>query len=237
MVPINTAGNWFQQIQREKQNNKESVPTNMAKIGFDQYSGTYLREIVPTNMAGHWFQSIRQKIGSNQYNGKSRTTWNWFLPIWQGIGFNQYNGKYFAQKSSTQYGRKLVPVNTAGNWFQSIQQENKRIGNWFQPIRQEIGLDKCSGKIFVQDSSNQYGKCLVQFQVAMTDKEDNRIKSTRTWIKWNNLVDGTSMKYGNKLFAKPEQCKQLKIELKQRMKNNDEANAREASTYCRRRVE
>ena len=31
------------------------------------------------------------------------------------------------------------------------------------------------------------------------------------------------MKYGNKLFTKPEQCEQLKIELKQRMKNNNAA--------------
>ncbi len=54
----------------------------------------------------------------------------------------------------------------------------------------------------------------------MADEEDNRIKSTKTWIKWNNLEDGTSMNYGNKLFTKPEQCKQLKIELKRRMKNN-----------------
>ena len=57
----------------------------------------------------------------------------------------------------------------------------------------------------------------------MADEEDNRIKSTKTWIKWNNLEDGTSMKYGNKLFTKPEQCEQLKIELKRRMKNNDAA--------------
>ena len=57
----------------------------------------------------------------------------------------------------------------------------------------------------------------------MADKEDNRIKSTKTWIKWNNLEDGTLMKYGNKLFTKPEQCEQLKIELKRRMKNNDAA--------------
>jgi hypothetical protein len=57
----------------------------------------------------------------------------------------------------------------------------------------------------------------------MADEEDNRIKSTRTWIKWNNLEDGTSMKYGDKLFTKPEQCEQLKIELKRRMKNNDAA--------------
>ena len=71
----------------------------------------------------------------------------------------------------------------------------------------------------------------------MADEDDNRIKSTRTWIKSNNQEDGTSMKYGNKLFKNAEQCKQLKIELKRRMKNNDEANAREASTYRRRRVE
>jgi hypothetical protein len=51
----------------------------------------------------------------------------------------------------------------------------------------------------------------------MADKEDNRIKSTKTWIKWNNLEDGTSMKYGDKLFTKPEQCEQLKIELKWRI--------------------
>jgi hypothetical protein len=57
----------------------------------------------------------------------------------------------------------------------------------------------------------------------MVDEEDNRIKSTRTWIKWNNLEDGTSMKYGDKLFTKKEQCEQLKIELKRRMKNNDAA--------------
>ncbi len=31
------------------------------------------------------------------------------------------------------------------------------------------------------------------------------------------------MKYGDKLFTKPEQCEQLKIELKRRMKNNNGA--------------
>ena len=55
----------------------------------------------------------------------------------------------------------------------------------------------------------------------MADNEDNRIKSTRTWIKWNNLEEETSMKYGNKMFVKPEQCKKLIIELKWRMKNKD----------------
>ena len=48
----------------------------------------------------------------------------------------------------------------------------------------------------------------------MADKENNRIKSTKTWIKWKNLEEGTSMKYGNKTFVKPEQSKQLLIELK-----------------------
>ena len=57
----------------------------------------------------------------------------------------------------------------------------------------------------------------------MADEKDNRIKSTKTWIKWIILGDGTSMKYGNKLFTKPEQSEQLKIELRQRMKNNDAA--------------
>ncbi len=57
----------------------------------------------------------------------------------------------------------------------------------------------------------------------MASKEDNMIKRTKTWIKWINLGDGTSMKYGDKLFTEPEQSKQLKIELRQRMKNNDAA--------------
>ena len=60
----------------------------------------------------------------------------------------------------------------------------------------------------------------------MVDKEDNRIKSTKTWIKWNNLGEGTSMKYGNKMFTKPEQSKQVIIEIKRRTKNNDEATKR-----------
>ncbi len=60
----------------------------------------------------------------------------------------------------------------------------------------------------------------------MADEEDNRTKSTKTWIKWIDLEDGTSMKYGNKLFTKPEQSEQLKIELRQRMKNNDAAKCK-----------
>ncbi len=63
----------------------------------------------------------------------------------------------------------------------------------------------------------------------MADEEDNRIKSTRTWIKWINLGEGTSMKYGNKMFVKPEQSKQLIIEIKRRMKNNDAAAKRKRS--------
>ena len=65
----------------------------------------------------------------------------------------------------------------------------------------------------------------------MADNEDNRIKSTRTWIKWNNLEEGTSMKYGNKMFVKPEQSKQLLIELKRRMKNNNAAAKRKRSEH------
>ena len=63
----------------------------------------------------------------------------------------------------------------------------------------------------------------------MADDEDNRIKSTRTWIKWNSLEDGTSMKYGNKMFVKPEQSEQLIIEIKRRMKNNNAAAKRKRS--------
>ena len=65
----------------------------------------------------------------------------------------------------------------------------------------------------------------------MTDEEDNRIKSTRTWIKWNSLEDGTSMKYGNKMFVKPEQSEQLIIEIKWIMKNNDAAAKRKRSEH------
>ena len=60
----------------------------------------------------------------------------------------------------------------------------------------------------------------------MAHEEDNRIISTKTWIKWNNLEDGTSMKYSHKLFAKPEQSKQLIIEIKRRMKTNDAAKGK-----------
>ena len=63
----------------------------------------------------------------------------------------------------------------------------------------------------------------------MADEEDNRIKSTKTWIKWKNLEEGTSMKYGNKMFVKPEQSEQLIIEIKRRMKNNDAAAKRKRS--------
>ncbi len=57
----------------------------------------------------------------------------------------------------------------------------------------------------------------------MADEKDNRIRSTKTWITWIDLEDGTPMKYGDKLSTKPEQSKQLKIELRRRMKNNDAA--------------
>ena len=57
----------------------------------------------------------------------------------------------------------------------------------------------------------------------MVDKEDDRIKSNKTWIKWNQLNDGTSMKYGNRMFIKPEQSEQLKIILEQKMKHYDAA--------------
>ena len=70
----------------------------------------------------------------------------------------------------------------------------------------------------------------------MAHEEDNRIKSTKTWIKWNNLEDGTSMKYSNKLFTKPEQSEQLIIEIKRRMKIMMPQNAKEANTYRQRRV-
>ena len=65
----------------------------------------------------------------------------------------------------------------------------------------------------------------------MADEEDNRIKSTRTWIKWNNLEEGTSMNYDNKMFVKPELSEQLLIELKRRMKNNDAAAKRKRSEH------
>jgi hypothetical protein len=57
----------------------------------------------------------------------------------------------------------------------------------------------------------------------MTDKEDDRIKSNKTWNKWNQINDGTSMKYGDKMFTKPEKSEQLKIELIRKMKNYNAA--------------
>ncbi len=65
----------------------------------------------------------------------------------------------------------------------------------------------------------------------MAAEEDNRIKSTKTWIKWKNLEEGTSMKYGNKMFVKPEQSERLLIELKWRMKNNNAAAKRKRSEH------
>ena len=57
----------------------------------------------------------------------------------------------------------------------------------------------------------------------MVDKEDDRIKSNKTWIKWNQLNSSTSMKYGKRMFIKPEQSEQLKIILEQKMKHYDAA--------------
>ena len=110
---------------------------------------------ISPKLAKHWLQQIRwHKIGSNKYGGKlvpmctvgnwfqqiqreKTTTRNWFQPIRREINFNQYSGKYFVGNSSNQKGRTFVPINTAGNWFQQIQRENKTTGNWFQPIRRE----------------------------------------------------------------------------------------------------
>ena len=57
----------------------------------------------------------------------------------------------------------------------------------------------------------------------MVNKEDATIKSNKTWIIWNQLNNGTSMKYGNRMFIKPEQSEQLKIILEQKMKHYDAA--------------
>ena len=47
-------------------------------------------------------------------------------------------------------------------------------------------------------------------EVTMVDEEDDRIKSNKTWIKWSQLNDGTSIKYRNRMFITPEQSEQLK---------------------------
>ena len=128
--------------------------------GYNKYSGI---KLVPTNTGGSWFPSIQQKIDSNKYSGKNRTTRNWFQPIRREIDFNQYREQYFAGNSSNrkrrdigskQYSGKLVPTNTAGEAEQqgidSNQYSGKLVptniaGNRFQPIRRENGSDKCSG--------------------------------------------------------------------------------------------
>ena len=74
-------------------------------------------------------------------------------------------------------------------------------------------------------------------EVTMTDKEDDRIKSNKTWIKWNQINDGTSMKYGDKMFTKPKQSKQLKIELIRKMKNYDAAKRKRSKDATPKRTQ
>ncbi len=71
----------------------------------------------------------------------------------------------------------------------------------------------------------------------MTDKEDDNIKSNKTWIKWNQIKDGTSMKYGDKMFTKPEQSKQLKIELIHKIKNYDAAKRKRSKDATPKRTQ
>ena len=70
----------------------------------------------------------------------------------------------------------------------------------------------------------------------MTDEEDDRIKSNKTWIKWNQINNGTSMKYGDKMFTKQEQSKQLKIELKRKMKNYNAAKRKRSEDTAPKRT-
>ena len=56
-------------------------------------------------------------------------------------------------------------------------------------------------------------------EVTMMEEGDDRIKINKTWIKWNQINNGTSMKYGDKMFTKPKQREQLKIELQHKIKN------------------
>ena len=111
-----------------------SFGKKMNKIGSNKCGG----KLVPMCTVGNWFQKIQRK---------KTTTRNWFQPIWRKINFNQYSGKYYAGNSSNQNGGTLVPINTAGNWFQPIQRENQTTGNLFQPIRQEIVLTNAVGNI------------------------------------------------------------------------------------------
>ena len=71
----------------------------------------------------------------------------------------------------------------------------------------------------------------------MVDKEDDRIKINKTWIKWNQIYDGASMKYGNKMFKKPEQSKQLKIVLKHKMKHQDAAKSKKIKDEAQKRAQ
>ncbi len=103
LVPISTVGNWFQKIQRKKQQQR-GIGSNQygAKLISTNTAGNILRETVPTKTAGHWFQSIWREIGSNQYSGKTKQ---------QGIGSNQCSGK-------------LVPTNAVGNILSEIISTN-----------------------------------------------------------------------------------------------------------------
>ena len=71
----------------------------------------------------------------------------------------------------------------------------------------------------------------------MVDKEDDRIKSNKTWNIWNQINNGASMKYGNKMFTKPEQINQLKIVLKQKMKHYDAAKCKRSKDTVPKRAQ
>ena len=69
------------------------------------------------------------------------------------------------------------------------------------------------------------------------DKEDDRIKSNKTWIKWNQINNGTFMKYGDKMFTKPKQSKQVKIEQIRKMKNNNAAKRKRSKDATPKRTQ
>jgi hypothetical protein len=53
--------------------------------------------------------------------------------------------------------------------------------------------------------------------------EDNRLKSKRTWIKWTKIEDGSSLKYHNNWYKKPEDEEDLKKRIRLIMTSNDRA--------------
>ena len=58
--------------------------------------------------------------------------------------------------------------------------------------------------------------------ITMAEEDNNRFDSILTWIKWNDLNDGESLKYCQKIYLKPGDEEDLKIRIKDKIRQSDE---------------